>query len=46
MPVTAPRPLLVSPPVVAYAGRMVQVKGVDILVRAFKKALERVPNVG
>ena len=44
VPVTAPRPLLVSPPVVAYAGRMVQVKGVDILVRAFKKALERVPN--
>lgn len=38
------RPPLSNPPVVAYAGRLVPEKGVDILLRAFAEAKTKVPT--
>lgn len=44
MPVgPAPAPLT-GPPVVAFAGRLVPEKGVDVLVRALARARRRVPG--
>jgi glycosyltransferase involved in cell wall biosynthesis len=40
----APRPPLESPPTVAYAGRLVPEKGVDILLRAFAQILAQLPG--
>lgn len=40
----APRPALALQPTVVCAGRLVKVKGVDFLVRAFAQVLSRVPN--
>lgn len=44
VPVVAPRPALSEPPTVAFAGRLVREKGVDVLLRAFALCLERIPN--
>jgi len=38
------RPSLSFPPTIAFAGRFVQQKGADILLRAFAKVVERVPQ--
>ena len=43
VPVRPLRPPLVSPPTVAFAGRLVPEKGADILVRAFARVAERIP---
>jgi glycosyltransferase involved in cell wall biosynthesis len=39
------RPSLLSPPTIAFAGRFVHQKGVDMLLRAFATVVERVPQV-
>src|SRR5262245_566768 len=39
------RPTLSSPPTIAFAGRFVHQKGVDVLLRAFAIVVERVPQV-
>jgi glycosyltransferase involved in cell wall biosynthesis len=44
VPVTAPRPPLAWPPTAAFAGRLVREKGVDVLLRAFARAMERIPE--
>lgn len=38
------RPPLSNPPTVAFSGRLVRVKGVDVLIRAFSKVLPVVPS--
>ena len=43
VPRAAPRPPLADAPVVAYAGRLVAKKGVDVLVRAMADVVRRVP---
>jgi len=45
-PVSArpPRPSLLSPPTVAFAGRLVWEKGVDVLLKSFKKLLIYIPE--
>ena len=40
-----PRPPLSDPPTVAYAGRLVPEKGVDVLVRAVAEVASRMPDV-
>ena len=42
--VTPPRPPLLDPPTVAYAGRLVPLKGADDLVRAMAIAVRQVPG--
>ncbi len=44
IPEAAPRPPLSEPPTVAFAGRLVPEKGIDILVRAFAKVREEIPS--
>jgi glycosyltransferase involved in cell wall biosynthesis len=44
VPVRAARPPLGSPPRIAYAGRLVPEKGVDLLLEAFKIVLSRLPQ--
>lgn len=41
---TRPRPPLVSPPTVVFAGRLVAEKGADILIRAFAQVGSRIPE--
>jgi glycosyltransferase involved in cell wall biosynthesis len=42
-PVVPPRPTLAGPPLVAYAGRLVPRKGVDLLLRAMSSVVDAVP---
>ncbi len=42
--VREPRPPLSDPPLVAFAGRLVREKGVDLLLRGMPAVLERVPE--
>lgn len=44
VPVRSPRPPLTQPPTVAYAGRLVPEKGVDVLLQAFAIAHTQVPD--
>jgi glycosyltransferase involved in cell wall biosynthesis len=44
VPVRSPRPPLTQPPTVAYAGRLVPEKGVDVLLKAFAIAHTQVPE--
>lgn len=44
VPVGRVRPALSSPPTVAYAGRLVAKKGVDVLVRAMARVAAHVPD--
>lgn len=44
VPERSPRPPLSQPPTVVFAGRLVAEKGVDVLLRAFAIACERVPE--
>ncbi len=44
VPVREQRPALQDPPTVAFAGRLVREKGVDVLLRAFARARSQVPN--
>ena len=44
VPMRAPRPALQDPPTVAYAGRLVPEKGVDVLLKAFAIARAQIPN--
>jgi glycosyltransferase involved in cell wall biosynthesis len=39
-----PRPALESPPVAAFAGRLVREKGVDVLLRAFRAVADELPE--
>jgi glycosyltransferase involved in cell wall biosynthesis len=43
-PVVRPRAPLSDPPTVTYAGRLAPEKGVEVLIRAFRRAQERCPN--
>jgi glycosyltransferase involved in cell wall biosynthesis len=43
-PDAEPRPPLIDPPTVTYAGRLTPEKGVDILIRAFSQARQRCPQ--
>jgi glycosyltransferase involved in cell wall biosynthesis len=43
VPLVAQRPPLRDPPTVAYAGRLVQKKGVDVLLHAMKKVTAELP---
>ena len=43
-PIQPLRPLLASPPTVAFAGRLVEQKGVDVLLQAFSKVVTRIPE--
>ncbi|OWY69444.1 group 1 glycosyl transferase [cyanobacterium TDX16] len=45
VPVRPMRPPLANPPTVAFAGRLVSEKGVDVLLRAFARAKAQVPKV-
>lgn len=44
VPMRAPRPALQDPPTVAYAGRLVPEKGVDVLLKAFAIARSHTPS--
>lgn len=44
IPVRPSRPLLLSPPTVAFAGRLVREKGIDVLLPAFARVAERIPE--
>jgi glycosyltransferase involved in cell wall biosynthesis len=44
VPVTAPRPPLSSPPTIGFAGRFVQKKGIDLLVRAMQRVVREIPD--
>jgi glycosyltransferase involved in cell wall biosynthesis len=44
VPIQPSRPPLSSPPTVAFAGRLVREKGVDVLLRAFAKAIIQMPE--
>jgi glycosyltransferase involved in cell wall biosynthesis len=44
IPIQPSRPPLSFPPTVAFAGRLVQEKGVDVLLKAFAKVVEQVPE--
>jgi glycosyltransferase involved in cell wall biosynthesis len=44
IPIQPSRPPLSFPPTVAFAGRLVQEKGVDVLLKAFAKAVRQVPE--
>lgn len=44
VPEAPPRPPLASPPAVAYAGRLVGKKGVDVLLRAMRDVVARLPD--
>lgn len=44
VPDAGARPPLTGPPTVAFAGRLVATKGVDVLLRAFAAAATRVPD--
>jgi glycosyltransferase involved in cell wall biosynthesis len=44
VPVVAQRPAPTGPPTVAFAGRLVREKGVDVLLRAFARCLQQVPD--
>lgn len=45
IPVTKPRPALGEKPIIAYAGRLVEKKGVDVLIEAFARLSVRIPHV-
>jgi glycosyltransferase involved in cell wall biosynthesis len=45
VPVRPPRPPLRGPGVIAFAGRLVPEKGVDVLLQAFHRVLPHVPDV-
>ena len=44
VPIRPSRPFLSSPPTVAFAGRLVREKGVDVLVHAFSKVVSQLPE--
>jgi glycosyltransferase involved in cell wall biosynthesis len=44
VPFRAPRTALRDPPTVAFAGRLVREKGVDVLLQAFAQSVEAVPE--
>lgn len=44
VPVTELRPPLSDPPTVSYAGRLIPKKGVDVLLRAFARITEQIPE--
>lgn len=44
VPITAERPPLDGPPTAVFAGRLVEEKGADVLVRAFARAREHMPD--
>jgi glycosyltransferase involved in cell wall biosynthesis len=44
LPPRPQRPPLADPPTVAFAGRLVREKGVDVLLRAFTAVVERLPE--
>jgi glycosyltransferase involved in cell wall biosynthesis len=44
IPIQPSRPPLSFPPTVAFAGRLVQEKGLDVLMKAFAKAVRQVPE--
>jgi glycosyltransferase involved in cell wall biosynthesis len=44
IPAKPERPLLSETPTVAFAGRLVREKGVDVLIRAFARTAEKIPS--
>ncbi len=44
IPIRLARPPLKSPPTVAFAGRLVKEKGVDILIKSFAKVIAKIPE--
>ena len=44
IPVCSARPPLENPPTIAFAGRLVWEKGVDILIKAFARATKSIPS--
>ena len=44
IPIQPSRPPLSSPPTVAFAGRLVREKGVDVLLSAFSKVVNQIPD--
>jgi glycosyltransferase involved in cell wall biosynthesis len=44
VPIQPQRPPLTSPPTVAFAGRLVREKGVDVLLQAFAKVVTQIPE--